>query len=133
MAKEKEYKVISHAERLQANGEFAKAAEKRLMPLHDAVERTMTTEYVRDENTGRFKVVNKVKTVKVSERNKGLKVNDFALQSLIAVGAVDGLKFSTYQDSEIDMSLDNIDRLLDAIDAIDSAALNNNAVNAVEE
>lgn len=122
MASNKEFKCISHAERMLDNGRFAKASAKRLFPLHEAVERTMTTEYVRDEATGRVSVVNKVTTRKVSERNKGLKVHDFAMDSLAAIGAVDGLKFSTYSDNNIEHSLDNIDRLLDMMDAADAAA-----------
>lgn len=119
--KQKEYKCVSHAERMQANRKFADAAKERISLLADAVERVLSTEYERDEHTGRVITVNKVKSRKVSERNKGLKVNDFALESLIAVGATDGLKFSQLEGS-IDMSLDNIDRLLDAIDAADAAA-----------
>lgn len=130
MAKEKEFKSLSHAERMQRAKSFSDKASKRAFPLADAVERTLKTEYVRDENTGRVSVVNHVVSRKVSDRNKGLKVQDFALESLFAVGAVDGLKFSQLQGS-IDASLDNIDRFLDAIDAADAAAAN--ASNQVED
>ena len=126
MAKEKEIKCVSHADRMANSKAYSDAAKRRLFPLCNAVERTMTTEYVRDESTGRVAVVNKVQSRKVSERNKGLKVNDFSMECLQAIGAVDGLKFSQLSDGNIDRSLSNIDRLLDAIDAADAAALNNN-------
>lgn len=99
-------------------------SKKRFAPLYEAVERTMTTEYCRDEKTGRVSVINKVTSRKVSDRDKGLKVNDFGMDSLAAIGAVDGLKFSTYSDNNIERSLDNIDRFLDAVDAADAAAMN---------
>lgn len=118
----KEFGCIGHRERMARSDEFAKACGKRLFPLHQAVERTMTTEYVRDEQSGRVSVVNKVTSRKVSDRDKGFKVNDFAMDSLVSIGAVDGLKFSTYSDGNIDRSLDNVDRLLDAIDVADAAA-----------
>lgn len=120
--KKNEFKCISHIERMQANKRFSDAARKEVRPLANAVERTLTTEYVRDEKTGRVSVVNKVISRLVSDRDKGLKVNDFAMDSLVSIGAVDGLKFSQFVEQNIDGSLSNLDRFLDAIDAADAAA-----------
>lgn len=122
--KKNEFKCISHAERMQANKRFSDAARKEVRPLANAVERTLTTEYVRDEKTGRVSVVNKVVSRLVKERDKGLKVNDFAMDSLAAIGAVDGLKFSQFVEQSVDASLANLDRFLDAIDAADAASNN---------
>lgn len=109
---------------MMANKKYSDAARKEVRPLANAVERSLISEYVRDEKTGRVSVVNKVVSRLVRDRDKGLKVNDFAMDSLAAIGAVDGLKFSQFAEQNIDGTLANLDRFLDAIDAADAAAMN---------
>lgn len=61
-----------------------------------------------------------VKVVRPAERFQGMKASDFALENVIAAGAIDMLKPTMLHDGDIDtvdMIDDTLDNIMDQIDA----------------
>ena len=113
MAK-KVYSVVSHAERMQNAGAFDYCKPKGLYV--DLEESKDVQSYEIDEKSGRaFKKITR-KTQKVADKFKDVKVADFSIENLQAIGAVGMLKFS-HLSGDMDKSTENIEKLMDHIDA----------------
>lgn len=72
-----------------------------------------------EEVNGRVIPVTKTVKKKAFDRVKDYKVNDFALDTIQAIGATGTLKFSTIE-GNIDDSLANIDSFMDSVGQLDS-------------
>lgn len=81
----------------------------------DLVETIDEVSYELDEE-GFAHAVHKLKVVPVKQKFEGMKASDYSLNNLVAVGAVDNLKFCQYS-GDIDKTLVNVDKLMDAYDA----------------
>ena len=113
----KEYKVVSHIERMVRSVDF----EKNDKSYADVVADIQTTEYRIDENSGKAYKVDKIDKKLIKDAFKGVKVQDFSLENLIATGAVSTLKRVSLE-GDIDKSLANIDNLMSFIDSEQAAA-----------
>lgn len=112
MAKnKKEFRVLSHVERKMRNIEIESIYPK----LGDAKVEKHEVGYEVDDN-GRIHQVVKTTEIPVKELNKDLKVVDFSINNLSAIGAVDKLKFQQLT-GDIDVSLGNVDKLMDSIES----------------
>lgn len=125
--KEKVYKVISHAERKQRCSELEKVSPKDFSAFVEIVQE----EYFEKDEQGN--AVKKVVVVKkpVKGRNDAVRVADFSMNNIVAIGAEGTLKYSQYA-GDIDKSLVAVNALMDRVD-LDIANANVDKNISVEE
>lgn len=117
MAKKEDYSVMSHSERKKRSRELNAFDSKG---IYAGLEEQVSVESYDVDDTGFVNKKVEVKSVKVSDRNKGLRVADFSIENLSAIGAVGNLKFSQLG-GDVDVATSNIDKALDYLDAVDVA------------
>lgn len=113
MATKKEWKVLSHAERMMNKdlGKTCKEAAKKNYEVSEALADV-------DIEIG-GEVLKVTKTVKCDPRKEFAKynVNDFKLSNIIRAGALDTLKYNTAAGADIDAALNNMEAHMAAMDA----------------
>lgn len=108
--KKKEFKCLSHAERMM-NKEVAKVTKSKICVDAEGV-------YVQEQEVNGNRIVNvmKVKHVDPRENVKGFKVSDFSLDNLTACGAAANLKFCTAEGSV----MQSIDSAVNGLSALEN-------------
>lgn len=96
----------------------------------DLYESQIVKSYKKD-NEGKVYEDVEVKKVLVREKFADVKVADFSIENLQAIGADQALKHSVFQ-GDIDTSLNNIGRLMDQLDALDNVSLEEDNKNISE-
>lgn len=86
--------------------------------FHDLTELVEEISYELDDE-GFAHQVSRVKEVPIKQKFAGMKASDYSLNNLVAVGAIDGLKYCQYS-GDIDKTLGNVNKLMDVIDADDA-------------